>query len=402
MNGGPGAGFIAASVLMAGLVPAADGDTPFLMGLGDLPGGPFASRSWDISLDGSSVVGWSYSDDWVDPEGPVGFEAFRWTEESGMVGLGGLPTRPDSSALGVSGNGATVVGWARFGNERIRAFRWSSSQGMVDLGALADDPEAESLARAASADGSVIVGSSQSPNGNREAFRWSESTGMVGLGDIPGGPFYSWAEGVSADGSVVVGYGAAGTPGGSYTHNEAFRWTASEGFVPLGGLPGGLPGSIATDVSPDGSTIVGRAYSADGPEGGEGFRWTEDEGMVSLGPYPGGCYSIEPWAVSGDGSVIVGKVVLEDSSVVRSFIWDAENGIRDLEDVLMYDYGIDVHSDWLYVSGGAYGITADGLTITGWGTNKDVHGEAWIAHVPETTTVVLLALGTLPMLRRCR
>ena len=38
-----------------------------------------------------------------------------------------------------------------------------------------------------------------------EAFRWTTGGGMVGLGDLPGGNFYSDADGVSGDGSVVVG-----------------------------------------------------------------------------------------------------------------------------------------------------------------------------------------------------
>lgn len=50
-----------------------------------------------------------------------------------------------------------------------------------------------------------------------EAFRWTSDGGMVGLGDLPGGRFDSFAIGVSADGSVIVGGGniADGT--------EAFR-----------------------------------------------------------------------------------------------------------------------------------------------------------------------------------
>ena len=38
-----------------------------------------------------------------------------------------------------------------------------------------------------------------------EAFRWTEGSGMVGLGDLAGGSFYSVANAVNADGSVVVG-----------------------------------------------------------------------------------------------------------------------------------------------------------------------------------------------------
>src|SRR5215510_6136441 len=56
-----------------------------------------------------------------------------------------------------------------------------------------------------------------------------------GIGDLAGGiDFYSLGQGVSSDGSVVVGYshGSNGT--------EATRWTAIGGLVGLADLPGGL------------------------------------------------------------------------------------------------------------------------------------------------------------------
>jgi probable HAF family extracellular repeat protein len=56
---------------------------------------------------------------------------------------------------------------------------------------------------------------------------------FVGLGDLPGGDLSSFALGVSADGSVVVG------AGNSAAGNEAFRWTAATGMAGLGDLPGG-------------------------------------------------------------------------------------------------------------------------------------------------------------------
>src|SRR3989338_1056297 len=53
------------------------------------------------------------------------------------------------------------------------------------------------------------------------------------LGDLSGGGFYSYASGVSADGSVVVGGGVSASGG------EAFRWTSGGGMAALGGLSGG-------------------------------------------------------------------------------------------------------------------------------------------------------------------
>ena len=52
-------------------------------GLGDLPGGVFASTDPRVCADGSVVVGWSRSGS--------GIEAFSWTSVGGMVGLGDQP-----------------------------------------------------------------------------------------------------------------------------------------------------------------------------------------------------------------------------------------------------------------------------------------------------------------------
>jgi probable HAF family extracellular repeat protein len=75
--------------------------------LGDLPGAPFSSSAYGVSADGSVIVGWGAS--------ASGYEAFRWTSEGGMVGLG--TTLPDSDSVsfakGVSGDGSVVVGYSQ-------------------------------------------------------------------------------------------------------------------------------------------------------------------------------------------------------------------------------------------------------------------------------------------------
>src|SRR5262245_5955624 len=97
---------------------------------------------------------------------------------------------------------------------------------------------------------------------------------FMGVGDLPGGPFYSVARGVSADGSVVVGdsQSAAGY--------EAFRWTRSGGIVGLGDLAGGAYSSVANDVSGDGSVVVGNGTSS---VSSHAFRWAAQTGMTTIG-----------------------------------------------------------------------------------------------------------------------
>jgi probable HAF family extracellular repeat protein len=227
-----------------------------MTGLGFLPGGD-RSLAYGVSADGAVVVGSSTN------TAGGNYEAFRWSGGT-MTGLGFLPGGSFSQANGVSADGAVVVGvgdsTAAGGN--YEAFRWSGGT-MTGLGFLPGG--SFSTAKGVSADGSVVVGhgDSTAAGGHYEAFRWSGGT-MTGLGFLPGGSS-SFAYGVSADGSVVVGYGDSTATGGGL---EAFRWMQSTGMQSIKGLltasgvnMTGWNLAHASGVSADGTVIVG--YGAD-------------------------------------------------------------------------------------------------------------------------------------------
>lgn len=321
-----------------------------------LPGQTSGTEVFDVSGDGSVVVGATSS--------AQGTQAFRWTQSGGMVGLGTLGGSPYySAAYGVSDAGLTVVGCSQ-SPSGIEAFRWTQSSGMVAMGDLPGGTF-YSAAKAASADGSVIVGFGRSAS-SYEAFRWTLSGGMVGLGLLNGS---STTNSVSGDGTVAAGEGN-GTGGGGL----ALRWTQSEGIMPLGDLPGGIESSAAYAVSADGSTIVGRATSA---SGFEAFRWTQASGMVGLGDLPGGSFDSYANGVSSDGSIVVGKATTGAGS--EAFIWDATNGMRRLQDVLTA-LGLDM-TGWRLAT--ARSISADGTTIVGGGVSPGGSTESWVAVLGE-------------------
>jgi probable HAF family extracellular repeat protein len=351
------------------LLATAAGATPFFMGLGNLPGESdetnplprvlFDGRATGVSADGSVVVGASNS--------ASGDEAFRWTAEQGMIGLGDLSGGLFGSfAQAVSADGSIVVG----NSANFEPFVWTQA-GMVGLGGAL-------VARNVSADGAVVVGQRKLFSVGNEAFRWTSSGGVEGLGDLPGGFVGATAEGVSADGSVIVGTGS------SASGNEAFRWTESGGMVGLGDLPGGSFGSFAWDVSADGSTVVGTSHSH---LGNELFLWTESGGMVGLGILPGFTV-VSGAAMSGDGARIVGQVEYATTEV---FLWDAAHGMRLLGDVLTAQ-GVDL-SDWRLT---AAVISDDGRWVAGTGFHISAGvDEPWLAFLPEPGSGWLLGLGLL-------
>jgi uncharacterized membrane protein len=184
---------------------------------------------------------------------------------------------------------------------------WSSSSGTV-YPPSADGALDQGYVRAASADGHVLVGAARSSANNlQEAFRSSESEGTnIGLGSFDPIMFYqpySGAIGVSADGSVVVGWALSGgvpTP---------FRWTAQDGLVNLG-HPGQGEAGEATAVSADGNTVIGHATV--GLAGA--FIWTPESGMRDLRSVLiergatglDGVNLITAHSISPDGTIIVG------------------------------------------------------------------------------------------------
>ncbi|MEX0938079.1 MAG: hypothetical protein WDZ59_09480 [Pirellulales bacterium] len=357
-------------------IPAAP--AAIFTGLGHLPGGG-DSRGMAVSDDGLVVSGWSSSFE--------GTEAIRWTMADGMVSLGDLPgSSVFSRNLGaISSDGSVIAGEAR-SSDGTELFRWTMAEGMVGLGDL-DGGGFNARGFAISGDGSVIAGRSNVAAGI-EAFRWTDEDGLVGLGDLAGGTFHSDARGISADGAVIAGQSESGNG------SEAFRWTMADGLEGLGDLSGGGFSSFAQGISPDGTVVVGEGLSASGPEA---FRWTEAEGMVGLDDLPGGAFQSRAFDASENGEFIVGfsAVRSEGSPFERdAFIWDADNGMRNLNEVLT-DLGVDL-GGWTLVD--ARSISPDGRYIAGFGRNPAGQIEGWHVDlqgvpIPEPSTGLLAGSG---------
>jgi probable HAF family extracellular repeat protein len=355
---------------------------PQFEGLGDLPGGSVTSSAAAISANGLVVVGRSTST--AHPSG----EAYRWTATTGMVGLGVLGPSSRfmgcsncSQAFGVSADGSVIVGQSS-GNGEDLAFRWTETGGMVSLGDLPGG-STSSFAAGVSADGSVVVGIGSGP-GYQGAWRWTQETGMVEIGgllDIPNRR--SSATGISADGLVIVGISRSanadptGVLGFFNGGHEAFRWTAATGMVGLGDLPGGIFSSSAGASNLDGSVIVGWGTS---DSGREAFRWTAATGMVGLGDLPGGAFRSSAAAVSANGAVVVGSGTSASGS--EAFRWTAESGMQSVKSLLEAQ-GVDM-TGWTLSS--ASGITANGITIVGTGTNPSGITEVWISRYAGLST----------------
>ncbi|RIJ77709.1 hypothetical protein D2F89_26640, partial [Escherichia coli] len=146
------------------------------------------------------------------------------------------------------------------------AFVWREATGMTGLGTLKADNSGFSVAQGVSADGKVVVGFSSTDSGdyNYNAFVWREGdTKMTGLGTLRAdNSGASEALGASADGKVVVGFSS--TDSGDYNYN-AFVWREATGMTGLGTLKADNSGdSEALGVSADGTVVVGGSDTDEG------------------------------------------------------------------------------------------------------------------------------------------
>lgn len=273
-----------------------------MQSLGYLPGRDYMSTAKGVSADGSRITGYSSST-------LNDHEPFLWIQSEGMQSLGFVSGANSGTAQAISTNGSTIVGNTNVSSYGDSAFRWTSTGGMELLAGF--DLSESHYAYEVSGDGSVVVGEI-----NGQAYRWTDPGNMQLLGDLPGGDFYSTAWDVSADGTVVVGEGCVNLiPVGSDSWTpelEAFLWTQSGGMISLGDLPGGTRYSRAQAISANGSVVVGFGRTDDHDK--EAFIWDEENGMLNLQELLENSYGLnlsgwtlnQAMGISNDGSVIMG------------------------------------------------------------------------------------------------
>jgi probable HAF family extracellular repeat protein len=209
-----------------------------------------------------------------------GNEAFLWTPEAGMVGLGDLPG----------------------------GIFWSHGHGINDFDQVVGVTATEYYGR-----------------GVHEAFLWDPEMGMFGLGHLPAGDFNTLAYDINNAAQVT------GWSGGATRLLEAFIWDPVNKMRPLGDAPGIWP-TIGYAINELGQ-VAGSAWTAAGRT--EAFFWDPKMGIRVLGVLPVSGRSTSARGIN-DRGMVVGLAVSGDifNRWQEGFIWDAENGLRSLNDLL--------------------------------------------------------------------
>ncbi len=259
-----------------------------------------------VSDDGSVVVG-----NIPDPEGIGSNVAGRWTASTDWQSLGHLPNAgmcpSRSDSYEISADGSVVVGLSWDGCSG-RGFRWTQATGMQELQNLANGNNRASVV---SADGGLVAGFAQGSFDRTPAIWRSDLSGE--LLDPPNGDAVGEIFGIRDDGSVLLGQWATnsdpdGVPNASLWRVGSSGWEREQ-IAGGSALPGwaGNPMDIA-----DNNTIVGFDFLF-----GNRRAWIQPNGQgplldmrnyfVSKGAtIPPGQIIEVPQAISADGHYIVG------------------------------------------------------------------------------------------------
>jgi uncharacterized membrane protein len=282
------------------------------------------------------------------------------------VKLGSLPGYDYASSTDLSADGTIVVGvnYLEHAPFEEKPYIWTKEDGMSELQLQLDRVRELEI----SGDGSVIAGFiNNAPDGQPFeplGFRWTKGEGVLILENQP-----FLVSDVSDDGSTIVGE----VREDDFT---AVAWTKSDGARNLGTLSGY---SYPSAVSADGSVIVGTScYFPPGECNRQMFRWTETEGMVGLGSLPGE-FTSHAEDVSADGKVVIGAH-FPDRNPYLPAVWDEGHGMRDLETVLRDEHGLtDFHHYLPGEFGHASAISDDKKTILG--NFRRPESTAWIVYL---------------------
>lgn len=237
-------------------------------------------------------------------------------DKDGIVDLGG---NPYSDMLALSSSGNIAVGFIATPANNNQAGAWTVSHGLIALPIPFAQTEGMSNAQGVSSDGRYIVGYVMPENSSlMQGVLWTDASKLTYLTPLaPGADYY--ANGISADGSIVVG-----TASDQHNNEHAVYWDRAANTIhDLGSLNhSSSQFSNAIAANHDGSVIVGSSTNDAGMT--QGFRWTAKTGIVELPSLSG---TSQAKGISDTGRIIGSSINAKNEN--RAVYWE-DNQIKDL------------------------------------------------------------------------
>ena len=357
-------------LLLAAFISAAPARGASILWLGDLSGGAFESRATGISANGATVVGASRSG-----AHSGNYEAFRWTAEAGMLGLGSAGTdhsgNRSSYAYATDATGTCVVGETTSPNSQnfVEAVVWKA--GTFKLGGFLNGAN-KSTMFGVNDECTTGVGASRFQFQTAAYFQIGSTVQIQSLGNPP---HYSESVATAIAGQVPFVGGYVLHPSTDEPDKQAFRRT------------------IITPFKYQGAGQLNR-LNADGTVGagefaGQPARWTTDQTFVAL-PLPPGFTGGEALGISPNGKTLVGRLDGPDGS--QAFVWSAALGGTRVLAQLLAERGVALPAGAALVD--ATGVAADESTLAGTGLNASGKLEAYLVSLESPQPGARIAAGS--------
>lgn len=300
--------------------------------------------------------------------------------------------------------------------------RGSDTGVMMDL----NDPfgSQASWPNSLNADGSIIVGGIVADLDGmglaRHAARWL-NFGSAELMPVPGDSRFSEVWGTSGDGQTSVGsfkvineQGSESDPKPKPTNGtKGILWNPSypNGYIVVD--PGTLPeatGLAITGITDDARIATAAIINTRSNQKGALYDVQTGEIVVLDGGDINGDgvinfqddHDSSVYALSLDGRLIGGSIALvpgEETASVWLRMPDNSYTQQSLA-LFLTNFGITGAEDWNL--GAVTGISDDGLTLTGWGTDPLGRTAGWVVTVPTPGTLLLTGLAGIAVIRRRR
>ena len=277
--------------------------------------------------------------------------AFLWSESGGRINIGTGYTE----AMAVSDNGIIAGsyrdpnlldpnGHPTFRGGFYENNQWNPLPGYYPI----LDSMSYTYADGISADGSIIVGMEWVPGYKAEAVYWDSTRSINLLGRTGGGSSRANDVAVTSTGFIIAGWD--GIANGA--DRRAFYWDPVPHF--MGGYDTTYPAGQCNGLNSDGSKIVGGSVGAP-------FVWSASTGMEWLTT---DYLNYASYATDiSDNDIIVGYVSLSVGNYQAFIKKPGWQDIMFFKDYLIDSLGITGISNWYFPF--ANSISADGLTITG-------------------------------------
>lgn len=311
------------------------------------------------NTDGSRIYGAALDANGVRNVSAYNVATGQWASMGGLGGYSAAPGANaaanaasfivSGTAWGASANGNFIVGqsYQANGSNNSRATLWNTQTGtLVNLGAnpyTASGPNQRTRAQGVSDDGKVVGGFGF----NSRPLLWTDYDGdgsysVVQVENVAG-VTVNQINDVSANGLWAVGAGFSGTAGGS-----AYRFNTSTNGIEMLGMMGSGSRDVATGVSATGSVIVGyEDVASANPALRTAFIWREGQGIQSLSSFlagagieTGGFSFTTPTAISADGLNIVGVGYVPGDNNAHGFIVNLTSAVPEPSSYAMWLAGL--------------------------------------------------------------